>query len=278
MVVGHTDAPGMRRVRRRLGSGGTLILGRAELEDPAVHHALRSMTPDVILSFFWPRRVPPSLLALPTRGAFGTHPSLLPRWRGPDPYFWALRRGDTETGVTLHRLGPEYDTGLVVAQRRVAIRDGDDAWTLARRLDAPALELLVACVRDLHAGRPLEGVPQREDEATSAPVPTETDLAIDWRQPAEDIVRLVRAASPWPGATALLGQVEAQVVAARVSPLPPPAALRPAEAWSTPAGVAVRAGSGAVILERVRSLDGTPVLPEGLLGLRVPQGEGPSTG
>jgi methionyl-tRNA formyltransferase len=265
VLVGSGQSVGLRRLRREVGRRGSLILVRPDLEDPAVLHVLRSAQPDVLLSFFWPRRIPASVLALPHCGAFGTHPSLLPRWRGPDPYFWALRRGDRETGVTLHRLTPDYDTGAIVAQRRMPIVEGENAWQLARRLDPLALELLTRCADDLAAGCTLEGRPQSEADATWAPAPDDDALIIDWQRPADDIVRLIRAAAPWPGARALLGDREVHVLAAWPCPTTPPSALRPAEAWRTPQGMAVRAGEGAVLLERLRTLDGDTVSPEALL-------------
>lgn len=265
ILVSHADAVGLRRLRRRLGNRGSLLLARPDLDDPAVLHLLRSARPDALLSFFWPRRIPATVLGMAPRGAFGVHPSLLPRWRGPDPYFWALRRGDRWTGVTLHRLASKYDTGAIVAQHRVMIREGENAWQLARRLDVPALALLTTCAQALRDGQALTGAPQREQGATSAPRPDEADLIIDWRRSADDIVRLVRAAAPWPGASAVLGNREVHVVAARLGATPPPAALRPAEAWHTPDGIAVRAGSGAVLLQRLRTADGTTVRPEDVL-------------
>ncbi len=124
--IGHPDAPGMARLRATLGRAGTLVLGRPDLDDAGVVPALAASRPDAILSWFWPRCVPARVLALAPRGAFGVHPSLLPRWRGPDPYFWAIRSGDLVTGVTLHRLDERYDTGAVVAQHILRIDPRDE--------------------------------------------------------------------------------------------------------------------------------------------------------
>lgn len=254
--LGPLDLPGRRRVRRVLGARGCLLLGMPDLGDSGVRRALAETRPDAVLSWFWPRRIPEEILALASRGAFGTHPSLLPRWRGPDPYFWAIRSGDRETGVTLHRLEPEYDTGAIVAQRRVVIADEDDAWSLARRLDRPALELLVECARRLASGDPLEGVPQDDAHATSAHAPGDAELAIDWRATVDDILRLVRAASPEPGAGATLGDSTVEVVEAGRWEGELPGALQPAEALRTAEGPAVRAADGAVLVRRVRTDDG----------------------
>ncbi len=248
VALGHPRAPGARRVRRRLGARGALILGRPALDAAPVEAVIQACRPDVLLSWFWPWRIPPWLLTLPPRGAFGVHPSLLPRWRGPDPYFWALARGDTKTGVTLHRLAPEYDTGLIVTQRALAIRDDDDAWSLARRLDTPSLELLGQAADRLARGETLEGRAQDEDAATLAPRPSPEDLAIDWRRGVNEILRLVRAASPHPGASADFAGHAIDVVAAERHAGSFPAALEVAQARCVDGGVAVRAGDGVVLV------------------------------
>jgi len=254
--VWHLDAPGLRRLRTSAARPGRLVLGRPDLDAPDIARALRSAAPDAILSWFWPRKIPAEFLAIAPRGAFGVHPSLLPRWRGPDPYFHAIRSGDAETGVTLHRLEPEYDTGAIVAQRTLAIHDDDDAWSLARRLDRPSLALLVECAQRLARGETLHGAPQDASRATPAPQPTEAELAISFQAPAIDVVRLVRAASPAPGATCLLGDMLVTVIAAHIAEGRVPRALEPGEAWVDEDGaLAVRTPDGGVVLDVVRDED-----------------------
>lgn len=254
VCVGHTDALGMRRLRRTLGATGTLVLGRPDLEDASIRRVLAAARPDVILSWFWPRRIPASVLELAPRGAFGVHPSLLPRWRGPDPYYWAIRAADGETGVTLHRLEESYDTGAIVAQRVVPVDVNDDAWRLAKKLDRPGLALLVEAAQRLAQGERLEGQAQDTLGATDAPSPSPEDLAVRWSDRAEDIVRLVRAAAPL-GASAQIGEHTVDILRARAADAPILAALEPAEAVRVPDGVMVRAADRGVVLEVVRTED-----------------------
>lgn len=253
--LGHPDAPGARRVRRCL-SRRALILARPDLEQPAVLALLRAARPDVLLSWFWPKRIPQAVLELAPRGAFGVHPSLLPRWRGPDPYFWALDAGDAYTGVTLHRLDAAYDTGDIVAQMRVAIRPTDNAWTLAKRLDGPSLALLVEAAAQLSAGAPLTGVAQDEACATAAPQPGDDALELNWREPGPKLVRRIRALAPWPGAYTSLGDHEVEVLAGRLYEPSLPRALEPGDAVLSPEGVVICSGAGGVLLERVRDAEG----------------------
>lgn len=250
IVLGRTRALGARRLRRL--ARGVPCLELPDWTDARNVSRIAASRPDAILSWFYPKQIPESVLALAARGAFGTHPSLLPRWRGPDPYFWALYSGDPETGVSLHRLEREYDTGAVIAQRRLTIASSDDSWSLAKRLDRPALALLVECAQRLRAGDELEGVAQDGACATLAPQPDDDLLAIDWTLPVAQVVRLVRAAAPYPGATTELGEELVEVVGARPYDRPLPRALASADAVLTPAGVVVCARDGGVVIERVR--------------------------
>lgn len=257
----------MRRIRG-MGRRGTLVLARADLNDAVVLRTLASARPDVLVSFFFPKKIPKSVLELAPRGAFGAHPSLLPAYRGPDPYFWAIRNGDAETGVTLHRLDERYDTGAIVDVRRCAITPRHTAWTLARALDRPALDLLVQAMRRLEAGERLEGVPQPSEGVSHAPSPSDADTTIDWYDDAAAIARLVRACAPFPGAAAELDGTHVEVVRARVCEEAAPRALDVAEAFRTRTGeIAVRCGEGALVLEQVRGEDGEAVDPSALLGL-----------
>jgi methionyl-tRNA formyltransferase len=255
ICLGHSDAPGARRVRRRLGAGA-LVLSRPNLADPGVQRALASTEPDLLLSWFWPKRIPEAVLDLAARGAYGVHPSLLPRWRGPDPYFWAIRSGDPETGVSLHQLLPEYDTGGVLQQERLAIDPAENAWSLARRLDRLGLPLLVEAARRLSLRQPWPAVAQDPQRVTLAPRPDDEALAIDWSQPADEILRLVRAAAPYPGASAELGSASVELLSARLVPGGLPDALEPAEAVLIGGEVAVQTGRGGLLLEHVRDAHG----------------------
>ena len=255
--IGHPDAPGRRRLWRGTEGPAPLILGRPDLTQTQIVRAIESAEPDALLSWFWPRKLPPNVLALPRLGAFGVHPSLLPRWRGPDPCFWAIHAGDRITGVTLHRLDQEYDTGHIVAQQRVAIDPKDTSFSLARRLDRPSLALLVDCARRLSAGEPLTGTPQPTRGVTCANAPDDETLRIVWERSVDEILRLIRAAAPYPGASCMLDSEIVEVVEAEAFPRPLPQALVAGEAIQAREGVIVCAENGGILLGRVRRDDGS---------------------
>lgn len=144
--------------------------------------------------------IPSDLLALPTHGLLGLHPSLLPKYRGAAPVAWALLKGETETGVTIFRLNERLDAGAIVGQRRVAIAPQEDAAALTARLAEIGAEELLGALARIEEGRE-RASPQDESEATLAPKFNKAQGTIEWQWPAEDIVRLVRAMVPWPGAS-----------------------------------------------------------------------------
>jgi methionyl-tRNA formyltransferase len=244
-------APGLRRLASRIAPGRTSL--RPDLTRPAARTTLLSAAPDLLVSWFWTAKLPPEILRIAP--GVGVHPSLLPRHRGPDPYFWAIDCGDEVTGVTAHRLDAEYDTGAILGRRELVIEPRWNAWRLARALDRPSLALLREVVRAFREGkRPLE-TPQDERGVTQAPEPNDDELAIRWSWSTARIERRVRAAAPWPGAWTEVG--DRIVTLLRVRPTDDfPRALAPAEAAVRGDGVAVvRAGDGAIELLEGRAGD-----------------------
>ncbi|HEY1957996.1 MAG TPA: formyltransferase family protein [Polyangiaceae bacterium] len=233
VAISRDDAPGVRRVRRVFGERAFV---RPALDSPAALDRLEALAPDLIVSWFWTKRLPREILALAP--AIGVHPSLLPRHRGADPFFWAIDSGDEVTGVTAHRLDETYDTGAILRQVPLRIDASWNAWTLAKKLDRPSLAVLREVVAEYARGAPPEPRPQNDAEATEAPSPTEDMLEIRWTEPAERIARRVRAAAPWPGAFTEIGGET--VVLLEVKPTREfPRALEPGEAAVRKDGVAV---------------------------------------
>lgn len=246
------DAIGTRRLRRAIGRENVSMM--PDLERLA--SAVAARKPELVVSWFWTRKVPASFRAVAPLGALGVHPSLLPRHRGPDPYFWAIDAGDGVTGVTAHALDDEYDTGAILARRELAIAPSWNAWTLAKKLDRPSLALLREVVGAYASGSPPRPIRQDDALATEAPQPSDDDLEIRWTDDAARIERRVRAASPWPGAFTALGDVELTLTRVRAiaGERRLVAALEPGEAVVREDGVAVvRARDGIVELLGGRS-------------------------
>jgi len=251
--ISRDDAPGLRRLRRQLGDR---VRMRPDPSSPEAVARLAALEPDLVVSWFWTKRLPREVLALGRRGAIGVHPSLLPRHRGADPFFWAIDSGDAETGVTAHLLDERYDTGDILATRTLSIDPSWDAWTLAKKLDRPSLALLREVVAAYARGEPPKPRPQDERAATQAPAPTEDMLEIRWSEPAETIARRIRASAPWPGAFTEIGGETVVILRARPT-RDFPRALEPGEAVVRADGTGVvRTGDAALELLAGRREEG----------------------
>lgn len=168
-------------------------LRRAEVVDQ-----LRSTAPAVIVVAAYGQILRPAVLAIPSHGTLNVHASLLPRWRGASPVTAAIRAGDARTGVSIMLLDEGLDTGPVLTMRDTPIRQDDTGGALTECLAQLGAELLVETLPAWLAGE-IEPRPQDDEQATYAPRLTKEAGRIDWRQPAEEISRAVRAFAPWPG-------------------------------------------------------------------------------
>ena len=156
--------------------------------------------PDVIFCLGWSRLIKPALLNVPEIGVIGYHPAALPRNRGRHPIVWALALGLKETASSFFFMDKGADTGDLISQAPVNIRDEDDAASLYRKLTEVAQkqirEILLSLQRD-----GCERTPQDNSKANIWRKRSRSDGEIDWRMSASSIHNLVRALTrPYVGA------------------------------------------------------------------------------
>lgn len=208
--------------------------------------ALASLAPELLLVATFPRKLTSALLQVPSRGAFNVHASLLPAYRGAQPEFWALRNGERETGVTIHCMDDRFDGGAIVAQRALAITSAETFGTLLPRLGDLAAALARELVAAAQRGDALLGTPQADARASRAPRVTAEHLAIDWREPAAAIARLLRAAHPcFDATTSIAGE---RIVIRSAGPAEDAPVLAPGVIHCDAATASVWVGTGDVAL------------------------------
>jgi methionyl-tRNA formyltransferase len=243
--VCRKDGIGLRRATRTFGKSKVLI--RPKTNDAALRARVKAIAPDLIVSWFWTTRLPMEIVDAARLGGIGVHPSLLPRHRGPDPTTWAILSGDEVTGVTVHRIAAEYDTGAILEQETLPIDPQWNAWNLARALDRPSLRALRRTVMRFARGESVPEKPQDERLATEAPLLDGEASAIRWTWTTDRILLLIRAFAPAPGAwTEINGSIVALVAAERVTRFPK--ALEPGEGYVEGDRAIVRTGDGAIAL------------------------------
>lgn len=168
--------------------------------DPAAIARVRIAAPDLLFSFYYRTLLPAEMLAVPRLGAFNMHGSLLPKFRGRAPVNWAVLKGETRTGATLHVMTDRADRGPIVDQESVPIGPDDTAIEVQRRVTSAAAAILERRLEELEAGT-AKAIPQDEARATRFGRRRPEDGRIDWSRPAKEVHDLVRAVThPYPGA------------------------------------------------------------------------------
>jgi len=158
-------------------------------------------TLQVVVAF---RMLPEVVWAMPPKGTFNLHASLLPQYRGAAPINHAIINGETETGVTTFFLQQQIDTGNIILQERTPIGPTETAGELHDRLMAIGARLVVETVQQIAAGT-VTTTPQSATAALhEAPKIFKEHCRIDWNRSVSDVFNLVRGLSPYPSAFTML--------------------------------------------------------------------------
>ena len=185
-------------------------------------------------------------LEAPLFGCLNIHASLLPRWRGAAPIHRAILAGDRESGVTIIRMDEGLDTGDMLLAESVPITAATTTPLLHDQLAELGARLIVAAL-DGVLKRSLTPVKQPEQGVTYAHKLGKDEGRLDWRRPAVELERQVRALQPWPGTFFDLGEERIKVLQASLAlGSGAPGAILNGN------GLAIATGSGALRLEKLQ--------------------------
>ena len=182
-------------VKQLAQSRGIPVRQPVSLKGAAEQAELAALEPELMIVAAYGLLLPPAVLAIPRHGCINVHASLLPRWRGAAPIERAIEADDKRTGITIMQMDAGLDTGAMLLQRECAISDQDTGGSLRERLAGlgasamlEALERLVAATLD----------PRAQDDAlaTHAPKLRREEALLDWRLPAAELARRIRAFNP----------------------------------------------------------------------------------
>lgn len=227
---------------------GLTVLQPAKLRTPPFSEELKRLSPDVVVVTAYGKILPADLLAVPSKGCVNVHGSLLPRFRGAAPIQWAIEAGDAKTGVCLMRMDEGLDTGPVISCREVPIGPDDTSATLHDALAELGGRILKDDLPRYLSGE-LVPRPQPSEGMVLAPIIEKEEGRLDWRRPAVELERRLRAFTPWPGAFTTLAGGLLKVHRVRVGE----GKGEPGTVLSAgPEGIEVACGQGSLVLLEVQ--------------------------
>lgn len=156
---------------------------------------VKKLNPDVILVGSWGEKIKPELFDFVKYGIINCHPSLLPKHRGANPYFWAIKNGDKKTGVTFHVVDNGFDTGDVLFQGSMNIEPYMNSYTLKLKACKVA-EVMVGDLLDDVEKNNIIPIKQDENLATFEMQMTADDLVVDLGKSMAEINNHARALAP----------------------------------------------------------------------------------
>ena len=174
------------------------------LSHKETYDVLASYQPDMICVVCFSQRIPRSILDLPRSGCLNVHPSLLPANRGPEPLFWTFREGHETTGVTIHVMSEEMDSGDILAQEAVAVPDGISYEQLESQLAHIGGTLLAKTVWDVYRGNATY-TSQDETKSYYHSFPSNEDFVVqadEWD--ARHAYNFIQGVGHWNGAVTLV--------------------------------------------------------------------------
>lgn len=231
---------------------------------------IRALDPELIVVVAYGKILPRTVLEIPAFGCINVHGSLLPKYRGAAPIQWTVLNGDKTAGVTTMYMADGIDTGNILLKAETPVGAEETAGELFDRLKDLGARLLLQTLERLQNGR-LHPEPQKEDEATLAPMLSKDLAALDWNRPAEELHCFIRGLNPWPSAYGVFLGKKVKIHRAKVFSLA--SSEEPGTLAAFPEGLVVFCGTGALLLteiqpENSKRMDGKSYL----LGHPLPPG------
>jgi len=215
LVLTQPDRPAGRGMKLTASAVKQLALAREltvdqpeRLRTDEQRGRLKESNSDVLVVAAYGLILPPEALTLPRFGCLNIHASLLPRWRGAAPIQRAIEAGDPETGITIMQMDAGLDTGPMLLRRKVGIAPDDTAASLHDKLACLGADAIIEALARLAVGDLLAET-QPTAGVTTARKISRTEAGIDWRRPATELARQVRAFNPFPVA---FGQIRGTTV------------------------------------------------------------------
>ena len=167
-----------------------------DLNSPKLLEEIKKLDIDLAIVCSFNYKIPETLLKSTKDGFINLHPSLLPLYRGPNPYSRVIMNNEQITGVTLHHMSKEFDTGDIILQVDCPIDKNETMGTLFNKTNDICVQLLLAALKE-YEERPLPALKQKEGNFPIAASVQDNETILDYNKPAQDLERLIRALNPF---------------------------------------------------------------------------------
>ncbi len=154
------------------------------------------LNPDIVFVATWGEKLKKSIIDLPKIATINVHPSLLPKYRGPNPYLQAIKHLEQQSGVTFHLMDEDFDTGPILLQKTVEITDKDTGKELKDKVATATRHAVTELVKEL-GEEIIIPVVQDEKKASYFSVITEDEVMLDFSKSAKELSAQIRAFHPW---------------------------------------------------------------------------------
>ncbi len=156
--------------------------------------AILKLNPDIIFVGSWGELIKKEIYDIPKIATINAHPSLLPKYRGPNPYYWVIKNQEQSSGVSFHLVDGDYDTGAILAQEEIKVYPSDTGKTLKERTVLTARGVVCELLKDLSEDIIIP-LTQSDDKSTYYSQPC--DFELDFSKSAEENYAKIRAIHPW---------------------------------------------------------------------------------
>ncbi|MAQ74765.1 MAG: methionyl-tRNA formyltransferase [Aquimarina sp.] len=178
---------------------GLKVLQPNNLKDESFLEDLKSLEANlqIVVAF---RMLPKVVWDMPKYGTFNLHASLLPEYRGAAPINWAIINGESKTGITTFFIDDKIDTGKIILQEKVEIRNDDNAGLLHDKLMHSGAKLVLKTINQIEEDNvSLIEQPFKGNFKTAYKL-NKDNTKIDWNADTQTTVNLIRGLSPYPTA------------------------------------------------------------------------------
>lgn len=193
------------------------VLQPQKLKDSHFISQLQTFNADLFIVVAF-RMLPEVVWNMPPMGTINVHASLLPQYRGAAPINWAIINGEAQTGVTTFKLKHEIDTGNILLQKVVQIRDDENVGELYKTLMKEGALLLIQTIHGLIDNNIQELVQDTSGSVIKhAPKIFKEMTLIDWNKSAIENFNFIRGLSPYPAAFTYIDNKKIKIYSSKVS-------------------------------------------------------------